>query len=312
MTSATAADRKTFPGRVQLKGTDGEIEATFATFNVIDHDGDVTLPGAFRDGAAVIIGSWGHRSAEPPIGKGSIAVIGNEARVRGRLFIETSHGRDAYSTLKGLGALAEWSYVFAVKAADFGEFQGRRVRFLKALDVFSVDPVLAGAGINTRTVTLKRDWRSDLAAEKARFEATLDGLGRSDREVAARAELAAIKARFEVFTDPYPAVNDLEVPSLVRAAAKNAAAKAARQLGMPWVPEIRWFCTGLTGRKTRKGYSLLGDKTGVWLHAGLDPEYAYEVAAHEVAHLAGGDESEATSFGEWMLEEARASGRGIH
>lgn len=309
MSAATASDRKTFAGRVELKGTDGTIEAVFATLNVIDHDGDVTLPGAFKAGAEVVIGSWGHKTQEPPIGAGTIVVDAREARVRGRLFIETTHGRDAYSTLKGLGALAEWSYVFAVREHEYGVHLGRRVRFLKALDVFSVDPVLAGAGINTRTVTLKRDWRSDLAAEKARFDATLAEIRRPALEVAVRAEMAALKAHFEGLTDPYPAVNESEVPPLVRAAAKSAAAKAAHHFGMPWVPEIRWFRTGLTGRKTRKGFSLLGDKRGVWLHAGLDPEYAYEVAAHEVAHVAGGDEAEATSFGEWMLEEARASGR---
>ena len=44
-------------GRVELKidGDAGAFRATIATLNVIDKDGDVTVPGAFRKGQEVRI-----------------------------------------------------------------------------------------------------------------------------------------------------------------------------------------------------------------------------------------------------------------
>jgi hypothetical protein len=42
-----------------------------------------------------------------------------------------------------------------VKRQSFGEHEGRDVRFIEELDVFSVDPVLKGAGVDTRTVDIK-------------------------------------------------------------------------------------------------------------------------------------------------------------
>lgn len=313
MTAPATTARKQFSGAVELKGTSGEIEAVFATMNVIDHDGDVTLPGAFEDGADVVIGSWGHRSEEPPIGKGRIAVQGNEARVRGRLFVETSHGRDAYETLKGLGGLAEWSYLFVVRDHDYGTFQGRTVRFLKAIEVFSVDPVLVGAGIGTRTVALKRDTRAELAGLKAESLRILAGERGDAGEAAVRKVLMAEKALFEELVDPYPEVDESLIPPLVRAAATNGIAAAVRQLGMPEPPSLKWFRKGITGSPTRLGFTHpLGHEHVAYLREDLTPEQAYEVAAHETAHLAGADEDQALRFGEWMLAEALASWRGIY
>src|SRR5512136_179778 len=65
---------KTYRSPIEIKadGQPGEFRAVFATFNVIDKDGDVTLPGAFKDGAAVRISYWGHRWQDLPVGKGVI------------------------------------------------------------------------------------------------------------------------------------------------------------------------------------------------------------------------------------------------
>jgi hypothetical protein len=44
---------------VQLKNTDrGEFSAVFSTSNVVDSDGDYTLPGAFEDGAEALVSSY--------------------------------------------------------------------------------------------------------------------------------------------------------------------------------------------------------------------------------------------------------------
>jgi hypothetical protein len=146
--------RKAFPGQVKA-AEDGSFTAVFSTFDVVDHDGDVTRPGAFKDGAQVIVGSWGHKIQDLPVGKGVIRTDQREARVEGHFFLDTAAGKDTYQTVKNLGALGEWSYVFGIKRWAYGEFEGRQVRFLEDLEVFSVDPVLVGAGIDTRTTAIK-------------------------------------------------------------------------------------------------------------------------------------------------------------
>ncbi len=132
-----------------------EFRAVFATFDVVDHDGDVTRPGAFEAGKEVIVGSWGHKSHELPVGKGVIGQDEKEAWVDGEFF-ETGPGRDTYETVKNLGELGEWSYIYTPTKASFGEFEDSgQVRFLEGVKVFSVDPVLVGAGIGTRTDSIK-------------------------------------------------------------------------------------------------------------------------------------------------------------
>jgi hypothetical protein len=147
-------ERKTL--RLELKADqEGAFSAVFATFDVIDADQDVTRPGAFKSGAPVIVGSWGHKTWELPVGRGAIKQTDNEAIVDGEFFLDTTFGRDTYQTVKNLGELQEWSYVYRVKRQSFGEHEGRDVRFIEELDVFSVDPVLKGAGVDTRTVDIK-------------------------------------------------------------------------------------------------------------------------------------------------------------
>lgn len=146
--------RKSLPFELKASA-EGEFRAVFATLNVVDHDGDVTRPGAFKDGAEVIVGSWGHKTADLPVGKGVIRTNEREAVVEGAFFLDTQPGKDTYQTVKNLGPLGEWSYVFSVQKQSFGEEGGRPVRFLEDIKVFSVDPVLAGAGIDTRTTDIK-------------------------------------------------------------------------------------------------------------------------------------------------------------
>lgn len=171
---------------VELKAdSPGEFEAVFSTLNVIDHDGDVTIPGAFKQ-QDVIISSYNHGSWSEglPVGRGSIAEDDNDmtAKVRGSFFLSTNPGKDTYETVKAVGDLQEWSYGYRVVDAEFGQFQGQSVRFLKRLDVFEVSPVLRGAGIDTRLTRIKSrdgmtlaehatDVLTDVAAFAARIKA---------------------------------------------------------------------------------------------------------------------------------------------
>jgi hypothetical protein len=135
--------------------SEGEFSAVFATFDVVDHDGDVTRRGAFTEGAEVIIGAFGHDTTSLPVGKGVIRQTNEAALVYGKFFLDTPHGQQTYQTVKNLGALQEWSYTYSPTKRSFGEFNGQQVRFLEEVKVYSVDPVLAGAGIGTRTTGIK-------------------------------------------------------------------------------------------------------------------------------------------------------------
>lgn len=144
--------------RVEVKDADkGQVTAVFSSLNAIDSDQDVTLEGAFTDGAEVVISAYGHQSWEGrlPVGKGTIRTTKSEAVLDGQFFLDTAHGADTFKTVQRLGELGQWSYGFDVLKESYGDFDGRRVRFLEQVQVHEVSPVLLGAGVNTRTLTAK-------------------------------------------------------------------------------------------------------------------------------------------------------------
>jgi phage head maturation protease len=181
--------------QVEVKtGDRGEVRAVISRFNAIDSDGDVTLPGAFEDGAEVVISAYGHSSwgGALPVGKGIIRSDGESARVEAEFFLLTSHGRDTFETIKQLGPLQQWSYGYEAIDAEPGTFKGRQMRFLKRLAVAEVSPVLVGAGVNTRTESAK-----DAAArEYARFVAAQLDLD-DPAEQAAREYVRFVRASME-------------------------------------------------------------------------------------------------------------------
>jgi HK97 family phage prohead protease len=143
---------------VEIKSADrGEVSAAFSTFNVVDSDGDVTLPGAFEDGAEALISAYGHQSwsGALPVGKGRIRTTKSEAIFDGQFFMDTTQGRDTFAVVKALGGSQQWSYGFDVLDSEPGQFDGRDVKMLKRLKVHEVSPVLIGAGVNTRTLAVK-------------------------------------------------------------------------------------------------------------------------------------------------------------
>lgn len=149
--------KKTYQSAIELKedGEPGEFRAVFSTFNVVDHDGDVTRPGAFTEGQKVRISYWGHRWMDLPVGRGEIHADEEKAWVDGRFFLDTQAGTETYQTVKNLGELQEWSYGFDIEKAEPGVFDGQDVQFLEALTVYEVSPVMLGAGIGTRTEAIK-------------------------------------------------------------------------------------------------------------------------------------------------------------
>jgi hypothetical protein len=137
----------------------GQVTAVFATFDTVDSDGDVTLPGAATDGAAVRISAYNHTSwgGALPVGKGTIQQTASEIILDGQFFMDLPRAAETFQLVKAMGDLQEWSYGYNPTKYSYGEFGDppKRVRFLEQLDIFEVSPVLLGAGVNTRTLAAK-------------------------------------------------------------------------------------------------------------------------------------------------------------
>lgn len=156
----SVSELKAFPLHdFDLKST-GEVAVAFSRLGEIDHDKDVTFPGAIPTKEVPMSGyghtSWPQRGSALPPGKGSIKEDGNLGVFRGQFFMKTAHGHDTYETVKELGELQQWSYGFDV--LDFEpkpkNYPGAR-RGLKALDIHEISPVLLGAGKSTQTLAIK-------------------------------------------------------------------------------------------------------------------------------------------------------------
>lgn len=194
----------------------GLIEAVFATLNVIDSDGDVTLPGAFTEGAPVTISAYGHASwgGALPVGKGTIRTSGDDAILSGRFFMDTVAGKDTFTVVKALaeggdsgeGAPGQqWSYGYDVTSCEYGMQEDQDVRFLKGLTVFEVSPCLLGSGVNTRVLSAKsapmtfvNEATAVLAALKALIDRAADVMAkRSDKGKKIGSESAAVLDQIE-------------------------------------------------------------------------------------------------------------------
>jgi HK97 family phage prohead protease len=148
--------RKTYTAQLELKAdASGEFRATIATLGVIDRDGDVIQPGAFKRGQAVKVAAWGHNWDALPVGMGTLGADSTRAWVDGKFFLDTPQGLAHYQTVKALGPLQEWSFGFNVDKWSHGEHDGQDVRFIEGIDAFEVSPVMLGAGIGTGTDSIK-------------------------------------------------------------------------------------------------------------------------------------------------------------
>lgn len=198
-------NRKSFaPTDLSLSET-GEVKVAFSRLNVIDHDRDVTFPGAIPT-KAVAMSAFNHTSWEGalPLGKGEVRESGDLGVFTGAFFMETDQGRNGYHTVKAMAELQQWSYGYQVlNPPEVIDWDGQKANALRKLDVFEVSPVLLGAGIETSTLAIKsgglgtdlsyaenESWlREALAAFLARTkardemrEAAGRKLSRSDRE----------------------------------------------------------------------------------------------------------------------------------
>lgn len=145
---------------------DGKVEAVFSTLNVVDKDGDVTLPGFL--GKQIVSMIPAHDWSHVPIGKGETREEGDEAVAALKMNLEIESARDWHSALKfdlnNWTPIQEWSYTFNILegGSEYGKLGDKDVRFLKPLEDGSpgsknweISPVLVGAGVDTHTRTVK-------------------------------------------------------------------------------------------------------------------------------------------------------------
>ncbi|MBN1956198.1 MAG: hypothetical protein JW900_14290 [Anaerolineae bacterium] len=255
------SEKKTFRGRIELKAdsdTTGEFTAEFATLGVIDHDDDVTEAGAFRDGQETLVEAWNHNYSELPVGKGTIREVENKAIIEGRFFLDTQSGLEHYRVVKALGPLQEWSYTFEITKWAVGQFDGQEVRFLQGLDVWGVAPVERGAGIDTRTTSIKGAKGAIGRHSTATTDAAWDGPANEAR--ARSGEGAAYYARIYAWKDPD---GDPSVKSTYKFPHHVVASD-----GTPGAANVRACQTGIGVLNGGRGGTTIpdGDRRGVWNH----------------------------------------------
>ncbi len=174
-----------FTKSVEFKTTDdekGNVEAVFSVFNNLDSDGDVVLPGAIKSGfkddqvPMVFAHKW-----DQPIGKGKIVQEDDKAVFKGKFFMGTEAGKEAYNLAKEMGDLQEWSFGFRINDYEVADFQkdGESVgdvRYLKDLEVYEVSPVLVGANRETYTLAIK-------SGEEAIYESSSEEKAANDEDI---------------------------------------------------------------------------------------------------------------------------------
>jgi len=159
-------ERKVFCSEFKAGKDEGSFTCQFCTFDVIDHDGDVTLKGAFPEGKEILVSAYQHGSwmGALPVGKAIVHEQAGEAIAEGRFNLSMASGRETYESVKFSGSLQEYSYGFRVlEAGSDADIEAwtkdhagsRPVRIIKSVDIFEVSPVLKGAGIGTATLDIK-------------------------------------------------------------------------------------------------------------------------------------------------------------
>lgn len=170
---------KSFNPTIKAVGDAGDATFRIASYNEVDKDGDVTVPGFFgkQHVTMVPVHDWNH----VPIGKGLVYEEADGVYCDVKFNLAIPEAKAWYEAIKfdmaNPPALQQYSYGYEVLpgGSKSGQHSGRQVRYLTPKDdgtpgvkVFEVSPVLQGAGTGTRTVSVKgRSMRINRAASGA-------------------------------------------------------------------------------------------------------------------------------------------------
>jgi len=174
----------------------GVVLAVFSRLNVVDKDGDKTLPGFLGKQTVAMLPAhdWRHVC----IGKGKTHESGNEGVAELKMNLEIPSAKDWHSAIKfdlaNPPAIQEWSYGFTINPGGSANGDGKEyMRVLQPISeggpgcrIHEVSPVLVGAGMDTMT----------LAAKGVKFCDELEAvLGATDNLVNRARSLAELRAK---------------------------------------------------------------------------------------------------------------------
>lgn len=152
----------------------GEVVAHFATMDEVDNDRQVFPLGSIPDGMKTTVSSYSHDTVigqmlntgvpdQAPVGKGVIRVEGKKAIAYLNYFMETQRGREAFLTVKAMGADQAWSFSYRQELAPANaewKAKGAKemiVRVGPLLDgAMEISPVKQPGGKSTGTVEVKQ------------------------------------------------------------------------------------------------------------------------------------------------------------
>ncbi|ATZ08315.1 HK97 family phage prohead protease [Corynebacterium striatum] len=145
-------------------GGKAEFEAYASVFGNRDSYGDVVQKGAFaaslkawaEKGAPIPL-LWGHNMADPDFNIGMVTSAEEDEhglKVVCELDTDSPKGAQVHRLLKQ-GRVREMSFAFAATSSEYGELDGKSVRFLKEVDLFEVSVVPLGANPETEVLAVK-------------------------------------------------------------------------------------------------------------------------------------------------------------
>lgn len=145
-------------------GERAEFEAYASVFGNRDSYGDVVQKGAFaaslkawaEKGAPIPL-LWGHNMADPDFNIGMVTSAEEDEhglKVVCELDTDSPKGAQVHRLLKQ-GRVREMSFAFAATSSEYGELDGKSVRFLKEVDLFEVSVVPLGANPETEVLAVK-------------------------------------------------------------------------------------------------------------------------------------------------------------
>lgn len=192
----------------------GEVTAVVYRLGEVDRDREVVLPDAFASGVPVQLSNYGHSlvlaqqkrtgaPVEPPVGKGLVTIEDGKAVFRGKYFMGTQRGREAFATTKAMGPDQQWSFSFwideALPASDAWKQKGAKTLFSRIVP-FEVSPVTVAASHGTQTLTAKHEGGDTSEGDDADAAALAAQAAALEAEVAAKAaaDLAAEQEAAEV------------------------------------------------------------------------------------------------------------------
>lgn len=145
--------------QIKAVGDDGTIEGYASVFGVIDTLDDIISPGAFADtiSAHKAAGTmpamlWQHDSDDPMGVWTEMSEDAKGLRIKGKICLETSCGKDAYALTKA-GAISGLSVGFVTKAYEYDT--ETNIRTITEIDLWEVSLVTFPANTKARITNIK-------------------------------------------------------------------------------------------------------------------------------------------------------------